>query len=1140
MAKESEFNTGQRNVNDGKFGSRRYLIKIYSLFALLIVTLALIGILEYANRGLPTNSGAHYNPLSTGTESISHTAKATSSGQSTLLVTKTGNVRKRQVQTLVPGNVSVDITSTSSSSSLSTSSSASITAATTELFVPPVVTAAPASTCPGVSQGCTCPSDNEVPDCSCTVNSAAAICTCTFLSDTPDESGANTHYFRQCTCPPDPCTTCMCPADPSGVSSRRTPCSCPEDPVASGCSCVSSAPFDSTLTMCDGARTCTCGVLVKQAQCVPPVAVSSSSSTSTTSTTSTPEPVTNSTTSSSTIFPSFTPVINTTDISSSSFPSPSSSIVSSVTPIATLNSTTPIIRQTPIPSIAPNLTTTFDPTANCLGAETGCASIPMVILTTTINENNFTTVVPVTIIPSGPVIANSSSVPASLSSSIDRSETPVILSASPPTRLPPTTSVSVSSLPVSVPPGQTSVTPIVSMVTTTNSRNQVIVTPITVTPSVIAPIISLSTTTNAESKVIVIPVTVVPSLLAPIVSLSTSTNSQGQVFVNSVTITPTATPLAPSRPPILSLSVGTNSLGVVTTGTITLTPATTAPTGIIFFVSNSQISSDGTVIGVTPVTFLQAQANPSLPAITSSGSVLSIPTAYIEPNATPGPQSGGSGAGGGGGGGGGTNTPGKTSSSKFTLRAWPQAKTFLGGYMPVILAKFYNMAWGTVFYAAVDSAAVNMLTNPNGATVAQLISGMDGAAWLSFVPFIASMAAVPFVTDSVYFDTNYGCDNPNPLNPTNPCWPPKMTANTWVIRTVQSLLSVTALSTVVLIAMWFKKPHGSTNDPTSIAAVAAIAGHPDVQRDFAVDVNTSESDLKRMMKNKRYTLTEFPGDGTQLYGLVPMNVPDSDGKDSFLSKVKGFFGSIFGSKWKNKAFALDVMFVAYLIGLLAIVGVHIANVDKTSLMDIFQGSSVGKRIFFAVLAAVVSINLGRIERDTQTLTPYAELRNLNATPKETILLRRHTIPLTSILPMLLNRHYFAFTVAFAALLAEFLIITLSGLPYRPGQLRSEFVFCAISSCIILVNLIIVMIGSMVWRAFVVPELPRKPDNVASVMTYVCESRMVRDFAGLERASQKERDKAIISLDKRYGYGMVEKQVGKKSWAVDDMGGNAGR
>jgi hypothetical protein len=173
--------------------------------------------------------------------------------------------------------------------------------------------------------------------------------------------------------------------------------------------------------------------------------------------------------------------------------------------------------------------------------------------------------------------------------------------------------------------------------------------------------------------------------------------------------------------------------------------------------------------------------------------------------------------------------------------------------------------------------------------------------------------------------------------------------------------------------------------------------------------------------------------------------------------------------------------------------------------------------------------------DTQTLTPYAELRNLSAKPKETILLRRHTIPLTSILPMIFNRHCFAFTVAFAALLAEFLIITMSGLPYRPGQLRSEFVFCAISSCIILVVLIIVITGGIIWRAFVLPELPRKPDNVASVMTYVCESRMVRDFAGLERASQKERDKSIVALGKTYGYGMVQKPDGKRSWAVDDMG-----
>lgn len=161
-----------------------------------------------------------------------------------------------------------------------------------------------------------------------------------------------------------------------------------------------------------------------------------------------------------------------------------------------------------------------------------------------------------------------------------------------------------------------------------------------------------------------------------------------------------------------------------------------------------------------------------------------------------------------------------------------------------------------------------------------------------------------------------------------------------------------------------------------------------------------------------------------------------------------------------------------------------------------------------------------------------ELRNCDASGKSTILLRRHTLPWTSIIPMFRNRHFVAGIVAFAAILAEFLIISLSGLPYRPGQLRSEFIFCALSSLVILILLLIVTVVTIVWRSQL-PNLPRKPDRVASVLTYVCNSTMLNDFRGLERCKEKERDQAIQSLHKTYGYVQISKWDGGKGWAIDE-------
>jgi hypothetical protein len=151
-----------------------------------------------------------------------------------------------------------------------------------------------------------------------------------------------------------------------------------------------------------------------------------------------------------------------------------------------------------------------------------------------------------------------------------------------------------------------------------------------------------------------------------------------------------------------------------------------------------------------------------------------------------------------------------------------------------------------------------------------------------------------------------------------------------------------------------------------------------------------------------------------------------------------------------------------------------------------------------------------------------------------ILLRKHTLPVTSLIPLLRQGHFTAAFVALSALGSEFLVITLSGLPFRPGQLRGEFLLCAIGSLIIIGMILSSVVALNIWRRVKVPHLPRKPSSIAAVMSYVCDSNMCRDFEGLEKSSRRERDMAIVKLDKRYGYGLREWPNGEKRWAIDEM------
>jgi hypothetical protein len=167
------------------------------------------------------------------------------------------------------------------------------------------------------------------------------------------------------------------------------------------------------------------------------------------------------------------------------------------------------------------------------------------------------------------------------------------------------------------------------------------------------------------------------------------------------------------------------------------------------------------------------------------------------------------------------------------------------------------------------------------------------------------------------------------------------------------------------------------------------------------------------------------------------------------------------------------------------------------------------------------------------MAPYMRLHEMNATPTPTILLRKHSLPLTSFFPMLRNGHFIAAIVAFAAILSEFFVVVFSGLPYRSGQLRSEFIFCAIASLTILAIILLTVVITNIWRRWL-PRLPRKPDNVAAVLTYVCQSHMVEDFEGVEVLSVRERDRRIRDLRKRYKYRVRKGEDGLGRWTIDEV------
>lgn len=68
------------------------------------------------------------------------------------------------------------------------------------------------------------------------------------------------------------------------------------------------------------------------------------------------------------------------------------------------------------------------------------------------------------------------------------------------------------------------------------------------------------------------------------------------------------------------------------------------------------------------------------------------------------------------------------------------------------------------------------------------------------------------------------------------------------------------------------------------------------------------------------------------------------------------------------------------------------------------------------------------------------------------------------------------------------------------------------------------------------RLPRTPDTVAAVWSYVCASVMLEDFAGLGALEGKERDGWVEGWGRRYGMRWDCGVDGVGRWRVDYEGG----
>jgi fluoride exporter len=164
-----------------------------------------------------------------------------------------------------------------------------------------------------------------------------------------------------------------------------------------------------------------------------------------------------------------------------------------------------------------------------------------------------------------------------------------------------------------------------------------------------------------------------------------------------------------------------------------------------------------------------------------------------------------------------------------------------------------------------------------------------------------------------------------------------------------------------------------------------------------------------------------------------------------------------------------------------------------------------------------------------TIAPYQLMSSRAQAPERSILLTRPTNGFYGVYAAIKEGNIFLLLTALMTILSEFLPILLSNVPYNLAQTLTTHVVCARISISILGVMILVVLGSLFIRW---PHMPVDPRSIAGAMYYVSGSHMLSDFAGVSAMNGREREQRVKEMGKRYFYGEVVGQDGRRRAGVD--------
>ena len=485
--------------------------------------------------------------------------------------------------------------------------------------------------------------------------------------------------------------------------------------------------------------------------------------------------------------------------------------------------------------------------------------------------------------------------------------------------------------------------------------------------------------------------------------------------------------------------------------------------------------------------------------------------------------------------------------------AWTSIDYFYAMYLPVLLAVLLKSVWVIVFASTKMVEPFHKLAKPSGAAAEDtlfadyLSTGLslssvkavfqgDWVMALTTTIYIMLAFVIALAAESMSIKFLGKCGNEGAKKYScDPAW----VVNISVIRGTEVILILMVIMMIILVILQSKRSNGVFSDPSGIASMASLLHHPETLADFqALDPMISSSQLQTRLAGNQYMLGTYESSvGQYRYGLIKTVGTVKIQNPLASSHTRYHAISNPGNDDSPTTKSLPWRAIcdgALVICLLALLGLCLGYYFDGKLdpfNNFFNSDTFGPRFILVIIATIVDYQWKRIEREVRITYPFRLLSRRMATPQKTILPSRCGNPFCALPIALWNFNFFGAAIALVAILSDIFLIIIPGVPYNSGEVWIAYIASFYISFAIIGLMLLALIALFIWRRSN-PTMPREPDTLASVWTYLCASEMLKDMDGMEYIDEKRRERSIRVGGRRYFYGMATGTDGRDRYMVD--------